>query len=348
MKMRIKMKSSFHVLLASIAALLLVPATACGNGDEEEGAKSPEMVLSGNIVPVHDPAIILDDSGAHLFSTSHAGEGPGLIHWRTSPNLTDWTLRSAVFEELPAWAVAFNPDTRGTWAPDIVKAGDEYRIYYSISSFGQNTSAIGLATASVLDPDAENVWQDQGMVFSSEPSDDYNAIDPNIVIDDEGRHWMSFGSFWGGIKMIELDPQTGKALGDDPKIYDIASCGAPPNAIEAPFIVKRGEYYYMFVSKDFCCRRADSTYYTVVGRAKHPTGPYEGPDRSLMNDGGLTVLHADLDPVGRFVGPGHPAILQVEDDYLIVYHAYDTENEGAPTLRIQRLDWTEGGWPVAQ
>lgn len=344
MKFRTEMNTALNSLLATIGICFLLTAAA----QEGDPVHSPGLPVSGNIVPVHDPAIILDDSGAHLFSTSQVGEAPGLIHWRTSADLTDWTLRNAVFKEIPAWALAFNPDTRGIWAPDIIKAGDEYRLYYSISSFGRNTSAIGLATATALDPDAENVWQDKGMVFSSKTSDDYNAIDPNIVIDDEGRHWMSFGSFWSGIKMIELDPETGKPLEDRPEVYDIASRGAPPNAIEAPFIVKRGDHFYMFVSKDFCCRRADSTYFTVVGRADHPTGPYEGPDRSMMRDGGLPVLHANLDPSGRFVGPGHPAILQVGDTYLIVYHAYDTKRDGAPTLRIQLLDWTEGGWPVAQ
>ncbi|NHK27909.1 arabinan endo-1,5-alpha-L-arabinosidase [Parvularcula flava] len=338
------MNSTLTALLVLASVFLLVPSAAT----EEGAAQSSGLPVSGNVVPVHDPAIILDERGAHLFSTSQVGEEPGLIHWRTSTDLTDWSLRGAVFKEMPAWALEFNPDTRGIWAPDIIKASDEYRLYYSISSFGKNTSAIGLATATTLDPEAENVWQDQGMVFSSKFSDDYNAIDPNIVIDDEGRHWMSFGSFWSGIKMVELDAKTGKPLASRPKVYDIASRGAPPNAIEAPFIVKRGAYYYMFVSKDFCCRRADSTYFTVVGRSENPTGPYEGPERSLMRDGGLPVLHADLDPSGRFVGPGHPAILQVEDTYLIVYHAYDTENGGAPTLRIQLLEWTESGWPVAQ
>lgn len=327
---------------AVTAAMMMFGPAVCA----EENA-SPGLELSGDIAPVHDPAIILDDGGAHIFTTSHLNSDHGLIHWFTSPDLKAWTLRRAVFEDLPQWAKDFNPETRGIWAPDIIKAGDEYRLYYSISSFGKNRSAIGLATSNSLDPETA-VWQDRGMVISSVPSDNYNAIDPNILIDDEGHHWMSFGSFWSGIKMIELDAETGKPLQAGPEIYDIATRIDPPNAIEAPFIIERGGWYYLFVSYDFCCRRMDSTYFTVVGRSKKPTGPYvDDEGQSLELGGGLTVLHADLDPTGRFVGPGHSAVLKSGENYFIVYHAYDTQENGIPTLRIQGLQWTEDGWPVA-
>ena len=128
----------------------------------------------------------------------------------------------------------------------------------------------------------------------------------------------------------------------------LAGAPADPGAVEAPFVIRRGGYYYLFVSFDFCCRGAESTYYTVVGRSTSPIGPYEDRDgKDMMDGGGFPVLHASLDRTGRFAGPGHPAILETDGQHYIFYHAYDRRNEGAPTLRIQRLGWSDDGWPVA-
>jgi arabinan endo-1,5-alpha-L-arabinosidase len=314
---------------------------------EPAGPPASGLALSGSITPVHDPAIIKWGDAYHLFSTSHVGEAPGLIHWRTSPDLHAWTLRGAVFAELPAWAAAQVPGTRGVWAPDVIRADGEHRLYYSISTFGENTSAIGLATTPTLDPDDPSFgWTDRGLVFASGDDDDFNAIDPNVLIDDDGAHWMTFGSFWTGIKMIALDPGSGLRSGRDRDVRSLARRPSP-GAVEAPFLIKRAGFYYLFASFDFCCRGADSTYHTVVGRAAAPTGPYlDREGRLMMEGGGSVVLHADMDRTGRFVGPGHAAILREEGADYIVHHAYAVSN-GAPTLRIQRLEWTDDGWPAA-
>ena len=98
------------------------------------------------------------------------------------------------------------------WAPDIIKYGNEYRLYYSISSFGSQDSAIGLATNLTLDSSSPNYqWVDQGLVLDSEVGSAYNAIDPSVFHDDStGRMWMTFGSYWNGIYITELNPSTGK------------------------------------------------------------------------------------------------------------------------------------------
>ncbi len=304
--------------------------------------------MSGDLTPVHDPAIIRAGDTYYLFSTGQAAAKTGLIPWRTSKDLVHWTYRGAVFPSLPDWATAKISGTKGLWAPDMVFADGEYRLYYSVSTFGKNRSAIGLATTATLDPAKPGYgWTDRGLVFESTASDNFNAIDPNIFIDRDGSHWMTFGSFWSGIKMVQLDPATGKPRARARQVHSLAS-RPPPGAVEAPFLIRRGDFYYLFVSFEFCCRAVKSTYYTVVGRSKNLLGPYvDREGKRMLDGGGFIVLHAALDPAKRWRGPGHVAILREPKQDYIVYHAYDTRNDGASTLRVQPLGWTRDGWPVA-
>lgn len=325
-----------------IAILLLAAPIAA-----QDAPKPAPLELSGNIAPAHDPAIIREGETYHLFTTGNLNDKEGLIGWRTSRDLKNWTLQQPVFAAIPDWAKRAIPGTGGLWAPDIIKAGGEFRLYYSVSSFGKNRSAIGLVTTPTLDRTAPGFgWTDKGMVWESTAKSDYNAIDPNIFIDKDGRHWMSFGSFWTGIKLVELDTATGKPLpGAQPTSIARRSS---PGAVEGPFIIERQGYHYLFASYDFCCRGVNSSYYTVVGRSKAVTGPYvDRKGKAMMKGGGLLVLHVDLDPGRRFVGPGHNSILRDGGRDFIVYHAYDKRENGRPTLRIQRLLWTPDGWPVA-
>jgi arabinan endo-1,5-alpha-L-arabinosidase len=272
-----------------------------------------------------------------------------LIHWRSSTDLLKWTRNGAVFSAMPAWASEAVPGTRGIWAPDISYVNGEFRLYYSVSRFGENTSAIGLAvTKTLARSDPRFGWLDEGLVVRSDSRDDFNAIDPDLLVDASGRHWLSFGSFWTGIKLIELDPATGKPTRDHPTMYSVARRSSP-GAIEAPKMIAHGGWFYLFASFEYCCRGVNSTYYTVVGRAESPTGPFRDAEGRSMNEGGGSiVLRADQDPTRRWIGPGHPAILSVGQGDFIAYHAYDREAAGRPTLRIQRLGWTSDGWPVAQ
>ena len=306
--------------------------------------------LNGNISPVHDPSIIRQGDTYYVFSTDQPGGGGQQIPWRFSKDLRQWQKGGYVFSDLPAWASDAVPGTEGIWAPDVSFVDGRYLLYYACSTFGKNTSAIGLATNATLDTSSPNFhWQDQGLVFKSSPSDGFNCIDPNHVVDRQGNHWLAFGSFWGGIKMIQLDPQTGRPLAGNGKVYSLAKRPTDDpglDAIEASFVIERSGYYYLFCSFDFCCRGADSNYYTVVGRSRSVTGPYGDSNRYDMIDGNGTVVLKN-DPYGRWRGPGGCSILRDPGQDYIVYHAYDARRDGTPTLRIAPLVWSDDGWPTA-
>ncbi|MCD2323069.1 arabinan endo-1,5-alpha-L-arabinosidase [Sphingomonas sp. IC-56] len=335
-------------LLSATAALALsgaAPAQQAASTGTTLNAR-----LTGDLAPTHDPVIARDGDTYYVFGTGH---GERLVETKSSKDLTHWTAGAPVFTKMPDWALKAVPGTNGMWAPDIAFVNGRWRLYYSVSTFGSNRSAIGMATNATLDPKSPNfAWRDEGLVVQSMPSDNFNAIDPNFVIDAQGRHWLSLGSFWTGIKLFELDRKTGKPL-NAAKPYSIAQRPAPaggPAPVEAPFIVPHGGFYYLLVSYDYCCKGVNSTYYTVVGRSKAITGPYLGKDGSkLMEGGGTIFLRADLQEQQRFRGPGHPGWLHDKDgrDY-VVYHAYDKETRGAPTLRIAPVRWGADGWPVAE
>jgi arabinan endo-1,5-alpha-L-arabinosidase len=239
------------------------------------------------------------------------------------------------------------------WAPDISHVNGRYRLYYAVSTFGSNRSAIGLFTSPTLDPKAPGYgWRDEGLVVMSTERSDFNAIDPNFVIDREGRHWLALGSFWTGLKLFALDPKTGKLAKPGEAPYAIARRPVPagaPDPIEAPFIIDHGGFYWLIASYDYCCKGVASTYYTVVGRARAITGPYLGKDGSAMMQGGGTILlRADLPEKERFRGPGHVGVLRDRGADYLAYHAYDREKNGAPTLRIARIHWGADGWPQAE
>ena len=323
-----------RISLLAVLLLLLAGVNASG-----QTARATE--LQGDIRNVHDPTVIEAAGTFYLFST-RAG-----LSVRCSEDLIHWRLCGDVFAHLPQWAVEEVPGLRGLWAPDISYFNGSYHLYYSVSTFGSNRSAIGLVTNQTLDPSSKDfLWKDQGKVIGSLRSDDWNAIDPNIVIDEAGQPWLSFGSFWGGIKLRKIDPATGKLSTQDETLYALASRPRSkelPGAIEAPAIVRRAGYYYLFVSFDLCCRGAKSTYHVRVGRSRQVTGPYSDRSGRLMTEGGGTLV---IEGGGRWAGPGHCAVLQTKGGDKLVYHAYDTEWRGTPTLRISDLYWDKEGWPT--
>ncbi|WP_404477738.1 arabinan endo-1,5-alpha-L-arabinosidase [Novosphingobium sp. BL-52-GroH] len=326
--------------ILALAALGLAGAAAA------QGTASATLnaQLTGDLT-VHDPVIIREGDTYYVFST--VGKYVGI---KTSKDLKAWTDAGSVFAEIPAWARQAVPGTEGIWAPDISFVDGEYRLYYSVSTFGSNRSAIGLATSPTLGAKAK--WKDQGLVVMSTKDDDFNAIDPNFVVDAQGRQWLALGSFWSGLKLFPLDPKTGKvAPGTEP--YSIARRLAPaggPAPVEAPFIIAHGDWYYLLASYDYCCKGVNSTYYTVVGRSKKVTGPYLGKDGSDMMQGGGTIfLRADLQEQQRFRGPGHAGAFTDRDGTTyVVYHAYDKQADGAPKLRIAPVRWDADGWPAAE
>lgn len=333
------------VVMAIVTALVMAP-----RGQAQQPSLNAR--LSGDITGVHDPVIIRERDTYYVFSTN--ADKPGAaIKVRSSPDLVNWTFRGHVFDTLPAWTTTTIPGARSFWAPDIAFVNGRFHLYYSVSTFGSNRSAIGLATNATLDPASPDfAWRDEGVVVESTAESDFNAIDPNQVVDRQGRHWLSLGSFWSGIKLFELDPASGKLKDGRAKPIAIASRRAPaggPKPVEAPFIVARPDHYYLFVSYDYCCKGANSTYYLVVGRAKDIRGPYVGKDGSRLLDGeGTLFIRSDLEEHERFRGPGHNGFLHDADgrDY-VVYHAYDKDNKGVPTMRISPVSWDANGWPRA-
>lgn len=338
-----------RALLAPLALLLTAQAPVPPPLLPPPGPTWP----GGDVRPVHDPVIIREGDTYHVYSTG-IGEGDQrFVSHRISRDLATWTRASAPFSAMPAWATAAIPGATNMWAPDISFVNGRYRLYYSVSTFGSNRSAIGLATSPTLDPaKAGYGWRDEGMVVESVPGrSDFNAIDPNFVAGADGRHWLSLGSFWTGLKLFELDPRTGKLRRPGTAPIALAARPVPagaPSIVEAPFIFERGGWYWLLASYDYCCKGVNSTYYTVIARAKSPTGPFLGKDGSSMLAGGGTILlRADLPETERFRGPGHAGHFRDADgtDH-IVYHAYDKEARGAPTLRIAALAWGADGWPI--
>ena len=146
---------------------------------------------------------------------------------------------------------------------------------------------------------------------SYQDKDDWNAIDPNLVMEDEKNVWLTWGSFWGGIKMRRLDPATGKPSSTDTTMHALSSRPrAQPigGSVEAPTIVRRGDYWYLFVSFDRCCRGAESTYNVVVGRVTRHHGPVRGQDRDEDDRGRRLARHRGDDAGVAGSGPsGCPA-----------------------------------------
>ncbi|MFM9699335.1 arabinan endo-1,5-alpha-L-arabinosidase [Streptomyces europaeiscabiei] len=314
-------------LLAVPAAILLALVPSSASAYPNPGT------VTGSVV-VHDPTMIRTSSGQYLLYATGGG-----ISNRTSTNRTAFSGGADAFSGRPSWWSTYS-SVPEAWAPDISYHGGKYLMYYSVSSFGSQNSAVGLATSTTGRPGS---WTDQGIVYTSSSSNDYNAIDPNLFVNDDGKWWLSFGSWWSGIKMIQINPSTGKPLSSNTPRYSLASRPTGSKAVEAPYIVKRNGYYYLFASYDTCCAGTSSTYKVKVGRATGITGPYY--DRNgvaMMNNGGTPVLESH----GRYIGPGGQSIMSDTSGDLIVYHYYDGQANGTPKLGINLLDWSSG-WPVA-
>ena len=230
-------------------------------------------------IPAHDPVMIKQGDRYYMFATGFG------ISVYSSSDMNNWTRQNPVFTTPPAWAMEAIPGFKGhIWAPDITFHNGQFYLYYAVSAFGKNTSAIGLAINKTLDTtSADYKWRDVGSVVQSVPGRDmWNAIDPNLIFDDATTPWLAFGSFWNGLKLVKLTedltaiakPEVWHTIAARPRSASIADTAAGDAAIEAPFIFKHGGYYYLFASWDYCCRAEKSTYKVVVGRSKQLAGPY--------------------------------------------------------------------------
>jgi len=271
----------------------------------------------------------------------YTGRGIPSFH---STDLVKWEPGPPVFRTAPEWIAAAVPQNRNMnyWAPDVIHLGDQYLLYYSASSFGKITSAIGLATTPTLDPaDPAYHWTDQGMVIQSREGGDFNTIDPSVFHDDNGTLWLAFGSYWSGIKLTQLDPKTGKRLKPNAPLTSLAY----NKSIEASCLYKHDGYYYLFVNWGSCCKGVNSTYNIRIGRSRKVTGPYIDKDGVDMLKGGGTLLLSNRGPL---FGPGHAGILIAHGkSWFTSDFEGDTRMGGKATLAIMPLTW-KGGWPEVE
>lgn len=315
------------------------------NGEER---KIREFVTSNPMV--HDPVMAKEDGVYHIFAT-----GMG-IQRMTSKDRKDWQVKAMpVMTVIPKWTRDSVPGfDKHVWAPDIIRWHNKWWLAYSCSTFGKNGSAIGLLSAAKLD---SPIWNDEGCIVASrENRDNWNAIDPNFVIDDNDTPWMVWGSFWDGIQIVRLDTTMHVAKGEKPRTLarryapgtttaepNPTSAHAGTNAIEAPFVMKHQGYYYLFVSWDYCCRGSKSNYRVAVGRSKNVDGPYlDKRSNDMLNGGGTVLLEGDKK---QYEATGHCAAYSIDGKDIFICHGYSTEMKGAPVLIQREIRWTDDGWP---
>jgi arabinan endo-1,5-alpha-L-arabinosidase len=296
-----------------------------------DSAKPPKALTLTGSLDAHDPSAIESNGTYYEFQTG--------LGAKTSTNLTTWSGASAPFAA-PAWMKSAVTGVTDLWAPDISSFGGTYHLYYAGSTFGTNKSCIGHATRASL---STGSWADQGSATIcsniTTTGDNWNAIDPNVVVDADGTPWLVFGSFWGGIKIIQLD-QTGARAGTT--LTGIAARPSNGGALEGPFMVRRCGYYYLFTSWDTCCKGASSTYNMRVVRGTSVTGPFaDKAGTAAMQGGGTLIAQGD----STWAGPGGQSVMIVGTKAYLVYHAY-AMSDGTATLRIADLVWDSNGWPI--
>jgi len=309
---------------------------------------------------IHDPSRLIATDGLLMLANTGKenadGYNCGLETWYLTPGQTAWQPGQCILTTKPSWVKDEIPSNDGAyWAPAFLSS----RImYYSVSGREEvDAQCIGLAKATGTAPDL--TWVDSGepITCSFDPESNNainmpNSIDPAVFIDDDGSQHLVYGG--GRIWMTELDPVTGKQIEgnwwskNDPAYHYLAkgpeSSEDPGETewIEAPFIYKKGEFYYLFVNWFSCCSGVDSTYEIHMGRSEQRTGPYLDEDGVAMTEGGGSLL---IERAGRYIGPGHAAIFTEGGREWFSYHYYDKKRDGLPWVEVRRLDW-ENEWPV--
>ena len=357
------------LVLASFFSISYAQSSGCRSSrSETQDITGGNYALQGTACAIHDPSIAIDQGRYYIFSTDTGPQnnynGNLLIRCVQSDNVT-MEVCGEIFHSLNdiPWYKQYAPTATNIWAPDVSYWNGLWHIYYAISEFGKENSVIGLVTRSTLDPSTSEPWKDQGPIYETNGSQNFNAIDPSIILDTDNQPWMVFGSFWNGIQLVQINSTTG-LLNNNHTIYDIANRETNPDPIEGSFLVYRKGYYYLFVSWDYCCRGANSNYEVRVGRSTQITGPYiDDTGKSMLDGGGTYVIggansappssSASLSAVGYgWAAGGGESILRetVNDDIIqIVIHGYDGVS-GDPWLNWFGLKWDSGSdntWPRA-
>ncbi len=339
------LESPFSVLdgwlqTSTLALVLAMSLVASGRSAQETPRR--EFQLLG----IPDPTIIHADDGSGYYIVC---SGKGIPIWH-SRDLRQWTQVGRVFaEDVPSWARDKIPDSRGVWAPDIKQVNGKFYVYYSVSTLGRQRSVIGLAVNTSLNPsDPDYRWEDRGLILQSDPeTSTFNAIDPALLVDDDGDTFLFWGSYWDGIKAGRVDAKSGRLVSPPAEATAVARRSKnAARAIEGAYVIKRNEVYYLFVSWDHCFadKPGDISYKVMVGRSKKPLGPYVDRLGKPMTEGGgeLVVMGGQ-----RWRGPGHNSLLQTPSQDWLVHHVIDANRPCAGRLlQIRPLSWRDG-WPVA-
>lgn len=307
-----------------------------------------EWLLSGEL-GAHDPSIIKEEGGypnGNWWWSPATGLG---LSMKFSLDGIKWRQGIAFFtaDNEPTWWMDYAPAMRklNVWAPDIRKLNDRFWCFYSISEFGKNNSAIGLTSSTGI---FRGDWRDDGAIISSKQnSESFNAVDPSLTVDADGKPWLVFGSYFDGIHIVQLNPETMKPLTEAP--YATIARRQKELGLEGANIVFLNGYYYLFAAIDICCNGKVSTAKIACGRSKTITGPYEGKKADITNAvSGMLTSSLTIFEKGdeRWAGMGGPYVYQYGDGWIIVRHGYDKNTGGAPKMRINDLYWDAEGWPT--
>ena len=233
------------------------------------------------------------------------------------------------------------PLPRRGLAPDVIHLGNRYYVYVAANIGAQPKAAINMIWSKTLDPDSPDYkWEEGGVVASSDGVEDSNAIDPGVFLDpNDGRLWLVYGSYFGYIRLVELDPKTGKRLNPNDTPRNLAiNC-------EASDMIYHDGWFYLLATHGSCCRGADSGYNIRMGRSRKVTGPFLDHEGIDMIQGGGKLFAGSG---GRAIGPGHFGLLDLGDGVqrFSLHYEADLDRGGASVLDIRPLLWLDG-WPVA-
>ena len=332
-------------------AYLLLAGLLCGMacGDKSHSEKNVEQKNSTSVAKeYHNPviriaapdptAIRLADGTYYLYATEDIRNLPIF----KSENMVDWEEVGTAFTDAtrPDF-VDNNPEGKhaALWAPDIQYIKGKYVLTYSLAEWGNHwISTIGYAVADK----PEGPFTPKGKIFNSRDVNVENSID-QFLYEEDGKYYVLWGSFFG-IYIMELD------ITDDvtitPKLETKRQIAG--NAYEGINLWKRDGYYYLFGSIGSCCEGEKSTYTTVVGRSESLFGPYvDKSGGKMLENKHEVVLHKD----SAFVGTGHNALLQLDDEgnTWMLYHAFELSNLGAQRqVLLDRVLWDEAGWPYVE
>lgn len=338
-KLKVINNLKYGLLVSAFAGAASVALARAPFGFRPSPHLPPREILSllgAEPIHVHDPSpIIRCGTQDWVFST-----GWGIICYH-SKHLRRWRPGPRVFRHRPRWVHKYVPGNDGFfWAPDVIYIHHRYWLYYAVSTFGSHVSAIALASNRTLNPSNPLFhWKDRGVVIASDAHTSFNAIDPSVIRAPDGKLWMAFGSFFAGIKLVQLNARTGYLLNPrHPHVYSIAD----HRTIEASELYHHGQWYYLFVNWGYCCRGIHSTYNIRVGRSRRITGPYRGlHGHNLLHGGGSLFLGT----IGPFIGPGQSGLFEDRGRFYFTCHFYNGLRRGLSQLSVLPMTFSESGWP---